>query len=103
MKKAIIMGATSGMGRGIALGLLAEGYIIGVCGRRKEALDEIKAIAPEKVFAKVIDVTKEEAPSLLMELIGEMGGMDLYFHSSGYGKQNMKERLQVPLYLQRLK
>ena len=59
MKKAIIMGATSGMGRGIALGLLTEGYVIGVCGRRKEALDEIKAIAPDKVFTKVIDVTKE--------------------------------------------
>ena len=44
-RNAIIMGATSGMGRGIALGLLTEGYVIGVCGRRKEALDEIKAIA----------------------------------------------------------
>ena len=95
MKKAIIMGATSGMGRGIALGLLSEGYSIGVCGRRKEALDEIKAIAPDKVFTKVIDVTKEEAPSLLMELIGEMGGMDLYFHSSGYGKQNMALDLSI--------
>ena len=81
MKKAIIIGATSGMGRGIALGLLAEGYAIGVCGRRKEALDEIKAMSPDRVFTKVIDVTKDEAPSLLMELISEMGGMDLYFHS----------------------
>lgn len=94
-RKAIIMGATSGMGRGIALGLLAEGYIIGVCGRRKEALDEIKAIAPEKVFTKVIDVTTDEAPSLLMQLIEEMGGMDLYFHSSGYGKQNLN--LDLPI------
>lgn len=95
MKKAIIMGATSGMGRGIALGLLTEGYVIGVCGRRKEALDEIKAIAPDKVFTKVIDVTKEEAPSLLMQLIEEMGGMDLYFHSSGYGKQNLDLALPI--------
>ena len=55
MKSAIIMGATSGMGRGIALGLLEEGYTIGVCGRRKEALDDIKAIAPDRVFSKVID------------------------------------------------
>ena len=94
-RKAIIMGATSGLGRGVALGFLAEGYIIGVCGRRKEALDEIKAIAPDKVFTKVIDVTKEEAPSLLMELIGEMDGMDLYFHSSGYGKQNMALDLSI--------
>ena len=94
-RNAIIMGATSGMGRGIALGLLAEGYVIGVCGRRKEALDEIKAIAPDRVFIKVIDVIKEEAPSLLMQLIEEMGGMDLYFHSSGYGKQNMDLALSI--------
>lgn len=95
MKKAIIIGATSGMGRGIALGLLAEGYAIGVCGRRKEALDEIKAMSPDRVFTKVIDVTKDEAPSLLMELISEMGGMDLYFHSSGYGKQNMDLAMDI--------
>ena len=95
MKKAIIIGATSGMGRGIALGLLAEGYAIGVCGRRKEALDEIKAMSPDRVFTKVIDVTKDEAPSLLMELISEMGGMDLYFHSSGYGKQNVDLAMDI--------
>ena len=95
MKKAIIIGATSGMGRGIALGLLAEGYAIGVCGRRKEALDEIKAMSPDRVFTRVIDVTKDEAPSLLMELISEMGGMDLYFHSSGYGKQNMDLAMDI--------
>ena len=89
MRKAVIMGATSGMGRGIALGLLAEGYTIGVAGRREDALKEIKAMAPDRVFIKVIDVTKEEAPAQLLSLVSDMGGMDLYFHSSGYGKQNM--------------
>lgn len=95
MKKAVIMGATSGMGRGIALGLLAEGYTIGVAGRREDALKEIKAMAPDRVFIKVIDVTKEEAPSQLLSLISDMGGMDLYFHSSGYGKQNMALDLNI--------
>lgn len=95
MKKAVIMGATSGMGRGIALGLLAEGYTIGVAGRREDALKEIKAMAPDRVFIKVIDVTKEEAPSQLLSLVSDMGGMDLYFHSSGYGKQNMALDLNI--------
>ncbi len=87
-KHAIIMGATSGLGKGVALGLLQEGYTIGVAGRRKEELEKLKALAPEQVFTKVIDVTADDAPSLLLELISEMGGMELYFHSSGYGKQN---------------
>lgn len=83
------MGATSGLGKGVALGLLQKGYTIGVAGRRASELEKIKALAPERVFTKTIDVTKPEAPSLLLELIGMVGGMDLYFHSSGYGKQNM--------------
>lgn len=95
MRKAVIMGATSGMGRGIALGLLAEGYTIGVAGRREDALKEIKAMAPDRVFIKVIDVTREEAPAQLLGLISDMGGMDLYFHSSGYGKQNMSLDLSI--------
>lgn len=82
------MGATSGLGKGVALGLLQEGYTIGIAGRRNEELVKIKALAPEKVLTKVIDVTANDAPALLLELIRDMGGMDLYFHSSGYGKQN---------------
>lgn len=94
-KRAIIMGATSGLGKGVALGLLQEGYTIGVAGRRTEELEKIKTQAPDKVFVKVIDVTADDAPTLLLELINEMGGMDLYFHSSGYGKQN--EALDVKI------
>lgn len=82
------MGATSGLGKGVALGLLEEGYTIGVAGRRAEELEKLKSLAPDRVFTKVIDVTLEDAPAHLLELIAELGGMDLYFHSSGYGKQN---------------
>lgn len=89
------MGATSGMGRGVALGLLNEGYTIGIAGRRAEALEQIKALAPDRIFTKVIDVTANNAPSLLLSLINEMGGMDLYFHSSGYGKQNMNLDIEI--------
>lgn len=89
MKRALIMGATSGMGRGVALALLHEGYIIGIAGRRSECLDDIKRLSPDRVFVKNIDITTEDAPARLLELIQEMGGMDLYFHSSGFGKQNV--------------
>ena len=94
-KRAIIMGATSGLGKGVALGLLKKGYTIGVAGRRGEELEKIKALAPEQVFTKVIDVTSDDAPSLLTELIESLGGMDLYFHSSGWGKQNMSLDLDI--------
>ena len=82
------MGATSGIGRCVALGLLRQGWTIGVAGRRTEALESLKAVDPEHVFTRTIDVTCPDAPKHLRALIDEMGGMDLYFHSSGCGHQN---------------
>lgn len=35
MKRAIIIGATSGIGKEVAKGLLLQGWKIGVAGRRK--------------------------------------------------------------------
>jgi len=94
-KRAIIMGATSGMGKGVAMGLLKDGYTIGVAGRRAEELVKIQKLYPNKVFIKIIDVTKEDAPTLLLQLINDMGGVELYFHSSGYGKQNLNLDLDI--------
>ena len=45
-KRAIIIGATSGIGREVALRLLGEGWHIGVAGRREEALASLQAVAP---------------------------------------------------------
>lgn len=84
---AIVMGATSGIGREVALLLAQKGWTVGVAGRRKEKLDELLKV--EGILAaKQIDVTQPDAPALLQELIDEMGGMQLYFHSSGIGYQN---------------
>ncbi|MDO4510342.1 MAG: SDR family NAD(P)-dependent oxidoreductase [Bacteroidales bacterium] len=86
--KAIVMGASSGMGREVALMLLAEGWQVGVAARRAEALDELRAQFPQQVTTAVIDVTDCHADDLLTALIERMGGIDLYFHASGIGKQN---------------
>lgn len=88
MKKIMIMGASSGIGLEMALLYIAEGNIVGVSARRKDELEALKSIAPDRVFCKQIDVLDEEAPCKANELIEEMGGMDLYFHSSGIGFAN---------------
>lgn len=88
MKRVIIIGATSGIGLEIAKNYIASGCIVGIAGRRLENLEKIKVLAPERIFVKQIDVTKEDAASLLDELIADCGGMDIYFHSSGIGYNN---------------
>lgn len=102
-RRAIVMGATSGLGREIALELLKRGFIVGVCGRRLELLQEFEAewkswllspaassrVAPQRVFIRQIDITAADAPERLLGLVEEMGGMDMYIHSSGIGYKNM--------------
>ena len=105
-KKAIVMGATSGIGMEVAKLLAAKGWQVGIAGRRIERLQTLISdnkttlqsggtISDNKATPQggitcyqQIDVTSAEAPSLLLEFIDKLGGMDLYFHSSGIGWQN---------------
>lgn len=90
MKKAIIIGATSGIGREVARQLANEGWQLGIAGRREEMLQSLQTeYSKEQVKYAVLDVTDTDAPTHLQSLINELGGMDLYFHSSGMGSQNI--------------
>ena len=88
-KRAIVMGATSGIGQEVARLLAASGYKVGIAGRREERLVQMTQATPGIVAHRQIDVTKEDAPTELRKLIEELGGMDLYFHSSGIGWENV--------------
>ena len=88
MKRAVIIGASSGIGQEVAKLLLAEGYRLGVAARREDRLLELKQLAPDRVEVQTIDVTAEDAPARLRALIDRLGGMDLFFYASGIGKQN---------------
>lgn len=87
-KKIIIIGATSGIGREVAKLYIAQGWQVGIAGRRAEELENLRKEAPEQVFTEVLDVTLEDAPSRLQCLIDKVGGMDIFLLSSGIGKQN---------------
>lgn len=83
------MGATSGIGQEVARLLAANGYEVGIAGRREERLVQMAQATPGIVAYRQIDVTKEDAPTELQKLIEELGGMDLYVHSSGIGWENV--------------
>ena len=87
-KRAVIMGATSGIGYEVARFLLSEGWKLGLAGRREENLRKLQSEFPGQVCIKAIDVKDEDAGNALFSLIDELGGMDMYFHSSGIGYQN---------------
>ncbi|MDP2865410.1 MAG: SDR family NAD(P)-dependent oxidoreductase [Elusimicrobiota bacterium] len=86
MKKAIIIGATSGIGKELAKVLSENNYAVGIVGRRAELFTEFQKRNPSIIYLKRINVSQTtEAMNLLKELIKEMGGMDLIVISSGVG------------------
>ncbi len=82
------MGATSGIGLEVVKVLASKGWQLGVAGRRDDVLQQLKDEVPQVVAAQSIDITRDDAPQRLNGLINELGGIDLYFHSSGIGYQN---------------
>jgi len=82
------MGASSGIGFEVAQVLLERGWQVGLAARRVELLAELESRFAGQVSVARIDITTDEAASLLLDLIGRMGGVDLYFHVSGVGWNN---------------
>ena len=60
MKKAIIIGATSGIGKELAKLLTENGYLVGITGRRNELLSEIEKENPKLYRIKNFDITEIE-------------------------------------------
>jgi len=89
MKKAIIIGASSGIGKGLAKILAANNYVVGISGRRIELLEELKSQNPNSYFTKAIDITDTKTiVENLCTLAEEIGGLDLLIISSGTGDLN---------------
>ncbi len=86
MKKILITGATSGIGRELAIQLARNGNIVALVGRRTEKLESLQKEIGENVFIRPLDVTDlTKAEKVYQELIGEMGGLDMIILNAGVG------------------
>lgn len=84
MKKVVIIGASSGIGKALAITYLQAGCRVGISGRRKQLLEQLQQQYPEQVSIESFDVTGTENILHLENLIQQVGGMDLFVYSSGY-------------------
>lgn len=88
MESIIIIGASSGIGREVAIDFIKRGYKVGIAARRADLLAPMVNLAPSNVFPLIIDVTSENCSERLLKLIDKMGGVDTILLASGIGKQN---------------
>jgi len=83
-KHAIVVGASSGIGKEIALQLARQGCKVAAVARRANLLDELAAAHPDQILPFVHDVTSyNDVPALFQEITGKLGGLDLIVYSSG--------------------
>lgn len=77
-KKFVVTGASSGIGRQIALDLAESGATVLGLGRRKGALDDVQAQYPDRILTAQCDVTifsdMEQAISTFVENNGKLHG-----------------------------
>ncbi|MGB1204627.1 MAG: SDR family NAD(P)-dependent oxidoreductase [Chitinophagales bacterium] len=85
--KAIIIGASSGIGAALAKIMAAEGYELGLTARRTEKLVDLAAQISTKTYLQTMDVTKTEAArAVFLELIDQMNGVDVVIINAGVGE-----------------
>lgn len=82
------MGASSGIGYRVAEEFAKRGVKLGLAARNTNPLRDLKAKYPDLVEYASINVNDIDAPIVMRELIGKMGGMDIYFHAAGIGYDN---------------
>src|SRR5699024_9417126 len=72
-KKIAIIGATSGIGRALAVEMHGRGYIVGATGRREQRLRKLQNQQGEDFFIQSMDVTQPgQAIRQLNQLIQQL-------------------------------
>ena len=85
VKRVIIVGSSSGMGRELARIYARNGARVAVTGRRTELLKELEQEFPGQVMQESFDVMQMKNIDHLQKLVDQLGGMDLFVLSAGIG------------------
>ena len=89
MKKAIVIGASSGIGKELAIILAKNGYEVGLMARRTELLEVLKNDISTKSYVGHIDLSKApEAIEKVRNMIHTLEGVDLVVINAGTGFLN---------------
>ncbi|GMR13803.1 MAG: SDR family NAD(P)-dependent oxidoreductase [Gemmatimonadota bacterium] len=94
---ALITGASSGMGRGLALRLAAEGYRVGLAARREQPLEElaaeIRSSGGEALVLRCDVSVQEDVRAATERCSQEFGDIDLLVANAGQSEMTLVEDL----------
>ena len=99
-KRAILVGASTGLGAALAKKLAREGWTLALLSRRSAVLADLCADLNADGVTRAIpyehDVTDyDEVPSLLTKIVADLGGLDLFIFNSGINLPPGLEKLNA--------
>ncbi|MCZ8041302.1 MAG: 3-oxoacyl-[acyl-carrier-protein] reductase [Beijerinckiaceae bacterium] len=94
-RKALVTGATGGLGGAIARRLHAQGATIALSGTRAEALEALAAELGERAVVTPCNLADKESVEALVPAAEEkLGGLDILVNNAGVTKDNLFLRLK---------
>ncbi len=96
-KVVAITGATSGIGKALALQLLQQGAQVAVCARNRAALDELQTNhGAEKLLVVQADVSVEaDCKNFMEQTAKRFGGIDILINNAGISMRAMFQELDL--------
>ncbi|MEL6225870.1 MAG: SDR family NAD(P)-dependent oxidoreductase, partial [Pseudomonadota bacterium] len=89
-KKALVTGATGGIGEAIARAYHAQGATVALSGRNEEKLNALATELGERVVITPCDLAnKEQVGALIDQANKAMGGLDILVNNAGLTKDNL--------------
>jgi len=86
---AVIIGASSGIGKTLASELSRDGWRLALAARRLDLLERIAAACGPDTLIRRVDLTEsEKAAAAIKSLLDELGTVDLFIISAGTGHIN---------------
>ncbi len=87
-RRALVTGASTGIGKAIAFELAREGAALAICARGAGVLEETAAALREKtcvdVFSRTADVTEgKQVQSFVEQAAAALGGLDILINNAG--------------------
>ncbi|QIE41783.1 3-oxoacyl-[acyl-carrier-protein] reductase [Meridianimarinicoccus aquatilis] len=93
-KRALVTGASGGIGAEIARGLHAAGAVVGLSGTRTEPLEALAAELGERAHVLPCNLSDAEAVTALPKVaIEAMGGVDILVNNAGITRDNLFMRM----------
>ncbi len=88
MKRVLIVGASSGIGKALAILYAQKGFKVGITGRRKSLLEQMVEQYPENLISQSWDISVDNNTEELKTITEKLGGLDVLILNAGISALN---------------